>query len=220
MSFGFYNHVSCAMLGATVVALTGCAGHSDLMAKAPSTYASSVTPSSATIVFFRDSGVAYAVNFAILDHAANFLGDAVARSDFSVQVPPGRYFLVAKGGEGTDAVRAEVAAGHVYYVRVIPRMGMWLAGVELDPIKPGEQEWQRLSTWLTRTDHLTPLVPKVPVGLSASPLPDWAANTWRQLSPAERASHTLAPTDGLAFTSTPVVIASPPPEGAEPRQQF
>lgn len=220
MSFRFDRNVSIAMLGVTVIALTGCSGHSDLMAKAPSTYASAVTPSRATIVFFRDSGVAYAVNFAILDQAANFLGDAVARSDFSVQVPPGRYFLVAKGGEGTDAVQAEVAAGHVYYVRVIPRMGMWLAGVELDPIKPAEQEWQRLSKWLTQTNHLTPVVPKVPVGLSASPLPEWAAKAWGELSPAERAARTLFPTDGLAFSSSPAVVASPPLAAAEPLQQF
>jgi hypothetical protein len=220
MSFRFHSHVSCAMLGATVAALTGCAGHSDFMVEAPSTYTSAMTASSATIVFFRDSGVAYAVNFAILDQAANFLGDAVARSDFSVQVPPGRYFLVAKGGEGTDAVQAEVAAGRVYYVRVIPRMGMWLAGVELDPIKPGEQEWQGLSRWLTQTNHLTPLVPKVPVALSESPLPDWAAKAWGGLSPAERASRTFVPTDGLAFGSSPTVVSPPPLAVVEPRQQF
>ena len=206
-------------IGATVVALSGCAGHSDFMAKAPSTYASSVTPSSATIVFFRDSGMGFAVNFAILDQAANFLGDAVARSDFSVQVPPGRYFLVAKGGEGTDAVQAEVAAGHVYYVRVVPRMGMWLAGVELDPIKPDEREWQQLSSWLGKTNHLTPLVPKVPVGFSGPSLPEWAAQTWGALSPAERVKRTIVPTDGLAFISgSPAVVASPPVAAAEPRQ--
>jgi len=210
MSFKFYNHVSCAVLAATVVALGGCAGHSEFMTKAPSSYAAAVTADSATIVFFRDSGLAYAVNFAILDQAANFLGDAVSRSDFSVQVRPGRYFFVAKGGEGTDAMQAEVAAGHVYYVRVAPRMGMWLAGVELDPIKPGEQEWSRLSTWLTGTHHLTPLVPKVPVALSESPLPDWAARAWTALSPAEQATRTLVPTDGLAFGTSPPVVAGPP----------
>ena len=220
MSFRYYSHVACAILGAAAVTLTGCAGHSDLMAKAASTYASAVTPSSATIVFFRDSGVAYAVNFAILDQSANFLGDAVARADFAVQVPPGRYFFVAKGGEGTDAVQAEVAAGHVYYVRVIPRMGMWLAGVELDPIKPGEKDWQRLSGWLTQTNHLTPLVPKSPVGLSASSLPEWAARAWGELSPAERASHTLVPEDGLAFSASSAVVVSPPLAAIEPQQQF
>ena len=87
---------------------------------------------------------------------------AVSRSDFSVQVPPGHYFLIAKGGEGIDAVQADVAAGHVYYVRLVPRMGVWLAGVELAPIKPGEQDWPRLSSWLERTNHLTPWFRRYP----------------------------------------------------------
>jgi hypothetical protein len=220
MSFKFYGRLPGAIFVATLFAATGCAGHSDFMAKAASTYASAATPGSATIVFFRDSGVAFAVNFAILDQAANFLGDAVARSDFSVQVPPGSYFLIAKGGEGSDAVQAEVAAGHVYYVRVVPRLGMWLAGVELDPIKPGEQEWQRLSGWLTRTNHLTPLVPRAPVALSGSPLPEWASKVWRDLSPADRAARTLVPTDGLAFSSNSAVVASPPLAAMELRQQL
>lgn len=208
MSFRFHKF-SCAMFGAAV-ALGGCAGRSDFMAKAPSTYAASLAPDSATIVFFRDSGVAFAVNFAIMDQAANFLGDAVARSDFAVQVPPGRYFLVAKGGEGTDAVQAEVAAGHVYYVRVIPRMGMWLAGVELDPIKPVEQDWPRLSKWLDGTNHLAPLVPKVPAKLPEAPLPDWAARTWGGLSAPEQAAHTIAATDGIAFAPSVPVVPRPP----------
>jgi hypothetical protein len=105
-----------------------------------------------------------------------------------VQVPPGHYFLIAKGGEGIDAVQADVAAGQVYYVRLVPRMGVWLAGVELDPIKPGEQDWPRLSSWLERTNHLTPMVPKVPVTLTDAPLPSWAARAWGALSAAEQAT--------------------------------
>jgi hypothetical protein len=215
MSFGLHKPFSCTMFVAAAVALGGCAGHSDFMTKAPSSYASALAPDSATIVFFRDSGIAYAVNFAILDQGSNFLGDAVSRSDFSVQVPPGRYFLLAKGGEGTDALQAEVAAGYVYYVRVIPRMGMWLAGVELDPIKPGEQDWPRLSNWLERTNHLTPLVPKTPISLAAAPLPDWAAKAWGALSVAERANRTIVPTDGLAFSNPPRVVVNPPLAAAE-----
>jgi hypothetical protein len=210
MPFGFYDRLLFATFGATTFALAGCAGHSDLMTKAPSSYAAAIAANRATIVFFRDSGVAYAVNFAILDQSASFLGDAVARSDFSIQVPPGRYFFVAKGGEGTDAVQAEVTAGSVYYVRVLPRMGMWLAGVELDPIKPSEKDWPRLSQWLSNTNHLTPLIPKAPVGLSEAPLPDWAARAWATLSASERATHTVVPTDGLAFTTDARVVASPP----------
>jgi hypothetical protein len=215
MSFALHQSFSCGMFVAAAVALGGCAGHSDFMTKAPSSYASALRSDSATIVFLRDSGIAYAVNFAILDQSSNFLGDAVARSDFSVQVPPGHYFLLAKGGEGTDAVQAEVAAGYVYYVRVVPRMGMWLAGVELDPIKPGAQDWSRLSNWLQGTNHLAPLVPKAPVSLAAAPLPDWAAKAWGALSAAERATRTIVPTDGLAFTNGPQAVVSPPVAAAD-----
>jgi hypothetical protein len=207
MTFRFYHHLSCVMVGAAL--LGGCAGHSDFMTKAPSSYASTVKADLATIVFFRDSALGFAVNFAILDQSANFLGDAVARSDFSLQLPPGRYFFVAKGGEGTDAVQAEVAAGSAYYVRVVPRMGVWQAGVELDPIKPGEPEWPQLSSWLEKTNHLAPLVPKAPLRLSDSSLPDWAAKAWSALSPSERVAHTLAPTDGLAFAKGAAAVGSP-----------
>lgn len=101
------------------------------------------------------------------------------------------------------------------FPRVVPRMGMWLAGVELDPIKPGEQDWPRLSNWLQRTNHLAPLAPKVPVSLAAAPLPDWAAKVWGALSAAEQATRTIVPTDGLAFSNSPRVISSPPLAAAD-----
>jgi hypothetical protein len=209
MSSKFYRLFSCILVAATTIALGGCAGRSDFMTKAPAS-AAPVAPAanSATIVFIRDSGFAYAVNFAIVDQAGNFLGDAVSRSHFAVQVPPGRYFFFARGGESTDAMQAEVAAGFLYHVRVIPRMGMWLAGVELDPIKPGEKEWPRLTTWLARTNHLSPLIPKVPVGVSDA-LPDWAAKAWAALSPAEQVTRTLVPTDGLVISGRPRVVPIP-----------
>ncbi len=211
MSFNCCHRALGALLGATVVALTGCAGRSELMTKAPSSYTASVKEDQATIVFFRDSGFAFAVNFAILDHEANFLGEAVARSDFSLQVPPGRYFFVAKGGEGTDTVQMEVAAGRAYYVRVLAKWGVWLADVQLDPIKPGEPEWPRLHTWLANTNHLMPLQPKAPIGLAQSALPPWAASAWAKLSPDQRARRTVLPLDGMAFGgSAPKSLASPP----------
>ena len=60
-----------------------------------------------------------------------------------------------------------------------------------DPIKPGEQEWPRLSTWLGATTHLTPLVPKVPVGLSEAALPDWAAKAWGALENTSKTPRVL-----------------------------
>jgi len=204
------------LLCLAALALGGCAGHSDFMTKVPQGAAAIVPASnSATIAFIRDSGFGFAVNFSIIDQAGNLLGDAVARSHFALQLPPGRYFLFARGGENTDVIQADVAAGRLYYVHVVPHFGAWLARVELDPVKPNEQDWRSLPAWLAETDHLTPVIPKAPASVSESPLPDWASKAWSTLSPADQVAHTLTPTDGRPFSSsqasapTATVAASP-----------
>lgn len=150
----------------------------------------------ATIAFIRDSGVGFAVNFSIMDQAGNLLGDAVAKSHFALQLPAGRYFFFARGGENTDVVQADVSAGRVYYVHVVPRFGMWLARVELDPIKPNEQEARSLRGWLSGTEHLAPLIPKIPESVTVNALPDWASKAWSNLSASEQAAHSLTANDG------------------------
>jgi hypothetical protein len=190
------------LLSLAALALGGCAGHSDFMTKVPQgTAAIAPTSNSATIAFIRDSGIGFAVNFSIIDQSGNLLGDAVARSHFALQLPPGRYFFFARGGENTDVVQADVAAGRLYYVRVVPHLGVWLARVELDPVKPNEREWGSLPAWLAKTDHLTPLIPKAAASVSASPLPDWASKAWSSLSPSNQAAHSLTPADGRPLSS-------------------
>ncbi len=191
-------------LAVAALVLGGCAGHSDFMTKVPQG-AAPVAPvsNSATIVFIRDSGLGFAVNFSIIDQAGNLLGDAVARSHFALRLPPGRYFFFARGGEGTDAVQADVTAGRLYCIRVVPQFGIWLARVELDPVKPNEKEWSSLHGWLAETAHLEPLIPKAPASLTESPLPDWASKAWSSLSPADQAAHTLTPADGYGPSPTP-----------------
>jgi hypothetical protein len=191
------------LLPVVVLALVGCAGHSDFMTRLPQGGpAVTPVPDRATIAFIRDSGFGFAVNFSIIDQAGNLLGDAVARSHFALQVPAGRYFFLARGGENTDVVQAEVGAGRLYYVHVVPRIGAWLARVELDPIKPNEQDSRSLPAWLATTDHLAPLIPKVPASVTETPLPDWASKAWSSLSLAEQAAHTLAPNDGWLLPPT------------------
>jgi len=201
------------LLPLAALALTGCAGHSDFMTKVPQG-APAVAPVNdrATIAFIRDSGLGFAVNFSIIDQAGNLLGDAVARSHFALQLPAGRYFFFARGGENTDVVQADVGAGRVYYVRVVPHFGMWLARVELDPIKPNEPDARSLRAWLAATDHLAPLIPKLPTSLTENPLPDWATKAWSTLSPADQAAHSLIPNDGWpigpAEPSAPIVTVA------------
>jgi hypothetical protein len=197
------------LLAIGALALGGCAGHSDFMIKVPQgTAAIAPTSNNATVVFIRDSGIGFAVNFSIIDNAGNLLGDSVAKTHFALQLPPGRYFFFARGGENTDAVQADVAPGHLYYVRVVPHLGVWLARVELDPVKPSDKEWRSLPAWLAQTERLTPLIPKAAVSVSESPLPDWASKAWSALSPADQAAHTLEPNDSGPLSPTPPTTPS------------
>ena len=200
-------------------ALVGCAGHSDFMTKVPKgAPAVAALPDRATVVFVRDSGYGFAVNFSIIDQAGNLLGDAVARAHFALTLPAGRYFFFARGGENTDVVQAEVGVGRLYYVHVIPNTGAWLARVELDPIKPNEQDARALPDWLATTDHLAPLIPKVAASVAEIPLPDWASKVWSSLNPSDQAAHTLAPNDGwLLPPSAPTVSVSTAPGQGPPQ---
>jgi len=202
------------LLPVAVLALVGCAGHSDFMTKVPEgTQAVAPVSDRATVAFIRDSGIGFVVNFSIIDQAGNLLGDAVAKSHFALQLPPGRYFFFARGGENTDVVQADVSAGRIYYVHVVPRFGAWLARVELDPIKPNEEDARSLQAWLAATNHLTPLIPKVPTSVEGNALPDWASKAWSTLSPSDQAAHSLSPNDGWpvgpAEPAPKVAVASP-----------
>jgi len=144
-------------LGFIAIVLSGCAGHSEFMTKAAGgTPPVAPVPDAATIVFIRDSGFAFAINFAIMDQFGDLMGEAVAKSHFAVQVPPGRYFFFAKA-ENIDVVEANVAAGRLYHVHVIPKIGAWQAHVRLDPIKPNEREWAELPEWIAGSTHLIPI---------------------------------------------------------------
>jgi hypothetical protein len=195
----------------TAVALTGCAGHSDLMANAPvGAPAPAPTPNVATVVFVRDSGMGFAVNFSVMNQSGQLLGEAVAKSHFAVQVPPGHYWFGAKA-ESTSAIQADVLGGRLYYVRVVPKFGMWTARVDLDPIKPSEKEWGEVPTWLKRTQYLVPSFPVAPVsGPGTDAVAPWVARAWGSMSAEEQAAHSLVPSDGWSLPDTsasPVALA-------------
>jgi hypothetical protein len=197
------------LIAVCALALGGCAGHSDFMVKVPRGTAPIAPGSnSATVVFIRDSGIGFAVNFSIIDHAGNRLGDAVAKRHFALQLAPGRYYFFARGGSNTDAVQADVAPGRLYYVRVVPHLGVWLARVELHPVKPSDKEWRSVPEWLAHTDRLTPVIPATAISVSDSPLPAWASKAWSALSPADQAARTLAPDDAGPLPPTPSTTPS------------
>jgi hypothetical protein len=195
------------------VALSGCAGSSRFMTKvAPGAPPVAPVPGQATIVFVRDSGLAFAVNFAILDQSGRFYGESVAKSNFAVRVPAGRFFFLARAFENADIVRATVEPGRLYFIRVIPKFGVILARVTLDPIKPTEPDWEKLPAWIEQSNKLVPLlgastgfgVTETESGSEANPLERF----WSSLSSDEQGARTIEPVDGTKLPLGPTRLAS------------
>jgi hypothetical protein len=134
----------------------GCAGSSDHMLEVVATKPISAPADKAKVVFLRPSGLGFAINFSILDQEGKWLGDAVAESHFAVELPPGEYMFVG-WAENTAALKATLAPGRVYYVKVDPSMGFGSAQVTLEALTRRHADWGELTTWLRDTHRLQPL---------------------------------------------------------------
>lgn len=125
--------------------LAGCAS-SDYMRTASGPVAAPAADS-ATVVFLRPSGMGTAIRTTILDNNGTFLGDTLSSSYFAVKVPPGDHVFLA-WAENTAALKATLAAGRTYYVKVSPRMGALSARMQLLAIKRGGEDWPKVKEWM------------------------------------------------------------------------
>lgn len=143
----------CLPLALIALTMTGCAS-SDYM-RAASGPVTAPAAGSATVVFLRPSGMATAIRTSILDNRGTFLGDTLSSSYFAVNLPPGEHVFLA-WAENTAALRATLAPGKTYYVKVSPRMGALSARMQLLAIKPGSEDWAKVKEWMAGKKHLEP----------------------------------------------------------------
>lgn len=83
-------------------------------------------PDKALVVFVRSAKLGFAIRAHIMDDQTNFLGTAIAGGYFAVARPPGPQKFVV-WSEVTDILVADLAPGLVYFVEVVPRMGVMRA---------------------------------------------------------------------------------------------
>ncbi|HEX8792490.1 MAG TPA: hypothetical protein VF765_16195 [Polyangiaceae bacterium] len=196
-----------SLLFALMLTSAGCAGSSDYMTKARSAAPLAAPADRAMVVFVRPSGMAFAINFSIVDQNGRWLGDAVSQSHFAVALPPGEYTFVG-WAENTDLVKATVAAGRIYYVEVSPALGALYSQVSLEALTPRSSDWSELPHWLEGTTRLEPL----PTGAAymdqrhadAMKRVASANENWSDMSPDDRAQRTLREADGVPGTELPV----------------
>jgi hypothetical protein len=131
------------------------------MAEAPASGPITAAADSATVVFLRpwpgevlgDFNVAIAV----LDQDGNWLGDAIARSLFSVQLPPGEHMFVS-WSTNTAAIMATLSAGRVYYVELYGKASfVGEPETAMEALTPRNSDWKNLPDWLSGTRRLVPV---------------------------------------------------------------
>jgi hypothetical protein len=189
-----------ALAAALALGAFGCAGSSKYMREATGAAPFAAPADKAGVIFVRPSGMAFGMKFAILDQKGNWLGDAVAKSHFGVTLPPGEYMFVA-WAENTAALKATVAAGKKYYVKVDPEMGFGSARVSLYAVTKRNKEWAEVEGWMRETVHLEPL-PSGAENIAArgedtAKRVKAAQENWASYSAADKEERTLRAEDGL-----------------------
>jgi hypothetical protein len=178
---------------------TACAGSSQYMKEVAVRSPLRPPADKAMVVFLRPSGLGFAINFSILDQQGRWIGEAVAKSQFAVELPPGEYMFVG-WAENTAALKATLAPGRVYYVKVDPSMGFGSARVTLEAITPRHADWRELPTWLSETTRLETL----PSGITyiegrkqdALDRVKSATENWQDYSGSDKDQRTLRADDG------------------------
>jgi hypothetical protein len=177
----------------TVGIAASCAASPRVRAARPSSLAP--PPGAARVVFVRPSRAAPKIAYTLFDERGRYLGDSMARSHFSVDLPPGHHVFLNSGNH-TDALAADLAAGRTYFVEVVPHKREHFAA-----IAPGGRLWDRRDRLVARTKTLAPNPTQGQAFLDGR-----AARVKRRIDrgmsslsgyrDVEKARHTLRVTDG------------------------
>ncbi len=145
-----------ACLALLPLSSVGCAPHSDFMREAATPSARHAPVGQALVVFIRPSEYAFLARYQVIDGEGHFLGDALAHTHFAVTLPPGEHVFIAYADNDSvsrsDAMRANLAPGRVYFVELAPKM----TGIDILAITPRSETWADVTTWLADTQELVP----------------------------------------------------------------
>lgn len=88
------------------------------------------------VYFVRESGLGLVINFSHFDND-KFIGKFDGVDYLRYECAPGEHVFWAKA-ENRDFITADLEPGKVYFVEVLPQMGMIKASVQLNPVKPDD----------------------------------------------------------------------------------
>ena len=102
----------------------------------------------AVVYFVRASGLGVLVNFTYFD-STKVIGRFNGPKFMRYECEPGKHLFWARS-ENKDFVRADLEAGKIYVIDVIPVMGMIKAGLRLKPINSEKYRMKKIQKLLTR----------------------------------------------------------------------
>lgn len=127
--------------------LISCSGSSKYMIKQTSQDTSGYEKNSCKVVFLRPVNAAFGFVPVLLTSDGKYLGESLARSQFTVSLPAGKYTFIS-WSENTHAMKANLQAGKTYYVRLMVHMGTWAPRIYPVPLKPGSKLWSKKDEFL------------------------------------------------------------------------
>jgi len=186
-------------LGVLALGSLGCAATSPYMATAPHNGVQAVEDA-ATVVFLRPSYYASSIKVTVIDGKGRFLGESTPESYFAVKMPAGEHTFISYV-DTTAVVKANVQAGHVYFVEIAAKEGPFSPRMQLLAVTPRTAAWGQLDAWMAASASYAPDEALGQQGLSvrgnavASQLHK-AEVLLAEYTPAELAARTIGPEDG------------------------
>lgn len=192
---------SMAALVVVVALASGCGSSGSLMLRAASPTVATPPLGQALVVFIRPGAYAGNCRFRLVDQNGNFVGASLARTHFSVQLPPGEHMIFALA-ENVAPLHLTVEAGRTYYVRVQAVMGGFAAHARLLPLTPRSAEWSQRDLWINETSGLDTnlAVARAYASRRAAEIQGVITRglrTWQGLTPEEQEIFTLHSGDGV-----------------------
>ncbi|NME71074.1 hypothetical protein [Flammeovirga aprica] len=114
-------------------------------------YAQSIEPAptdKAVVYFVRSSSLGFAINFTYFD-STKVIGRFNGPKFLRYECDPGEHLFWARA-ENKDYVKADLEAGKIYVIDVIPQMGAIKAGLLLQPINSPDYKMKKTQKLLTK----------------------------------------------------------------------
>ncbi|KXX71152.1 hypothetical protein [Flammeovirga sp. SJP92] len=114
-------------------------------------YTQSIAPAptdKAVVYFVRSSSLGFAINFTYFD-STKVIGRFNGPNFLRYECDPGEHLFWARA-ENKDYVKADLEAGKIYVIDVIPEMGAIKAGLQLQPINSPNYKMKKTQKLLTK----------------------------------------------------------------------